>query len=51
MKAKEKGKEARHEAADEKRVADLAVAEEKCNALAGDTKEACVKEAKLNYGK
>jgi hypothetical protein len=51
MKAKEKGSEAHHDAAAEKRDADYAVAKEKCNALSGDAKESCVTEAKKHYGK
>lgn len=46
-----KGNEARMDASADKRDADYAVAKEKCDALAGDVKETCTKEAKLRYGK
>jgi len=45
------GSEVRKEAASEKVDADFAVAKEKCDALAGEPKEACVAEARLRYGK
>lgn len=51
MKAKEKGSEARHDAAADKRDADYAVAKEKCNAMSGDAKECCMNKAKVHYGK
>jgi len=51
MKAKEKGSEARHDAAADKRDADYAVAKEKCDAMSGNAKEGCVNEAKKRYGK
>ena len=43
--------EARKDAADEKRDADYKVAIEKCDALAGDAKSACVTAAKAKFGK
>ncbi len=43
--------EARKDAADEKRDADYKVAIEKCDALAGDAKAACVTAAKAKFGK
>jgi hypothetical protein len=43
--------EARTDAADEKRDADYKVAIEKCDALAGDAKAACVASAKAKFGK
>jgi hypothetical protein len=49
-KAKEAVASARHDAAGEKRDADYAVAKEKCEVLAGPTKEACVNKAKAEYG-
>lgn len=42
--------EARKDGAAEKRQADYAVAKEKCDALAGQPKEQCVKDAKAAYG-
>jgi hypothetical protein len=42
---------ARQDAAEEKREADLKLALEKCDALAGAAKEACVNNAKARYGK
>lgn len=51
VKANKKVAEARKDAATDKRDADYAVAREKCDALAGDTKGACVKDAKARYGK
>jgi hypothetical protein len=43
--------EARSDAADDKRDADYKVAIEKCDALAGDAKSACVGAAKSRFGK
>jgi hypothetical protein len=43
--------EARTDANTEKRDADYKVAIEKCDALAGPTKDACVSNAKVQYGK
>ncbi|MBX9716528.1 MAG: hypothetical protein K2X42_08040, partial [Burkholderiaceae bacterium] len=43
--------DARTEASDDKRDADYKVAKEKCDALAGDAKSACVTAAKARYGK
>jgi hypothetical protein len=43
--------EARTDAAQDKRDADYQVATEKCDALAGDAKSACVTAAKARYGK
>jgi hypothetical protein len=43
--------EARHEASDAKRDADYKVAIEKCNALSGAVKDACISDAKTFYGK
>ena len=43
--------DARKEANDEKRDADYKVAIEKCDALAGPAKDACVANAKVQYGK
>ena len=43
--------DARKEANTDKRDADYKVAIEKCEALAGPTKEACVSSAKVQYGK
>lgn len=42
---------ARKEAAEDKSSADYSVAKEKCDALAGDAKSACVDAAKAKYGK
>ena len=42
MKAKEKGSEARHDAAADKRDPDYAVAKEKFDAMSGDAKGTCV---------
>jgi len=47
----EKTMAARREAAEDKRDADYKVAIEKCDALAGDPKDACVRDAKVRYGK
>jgi len=43
--------DARREASSDKTEADYKVAVEKCDALAGDTKDACVREAKSRYGR
>jgi hypothetical protein len=43
--------EAKRDAAQDKRDADYAVAAQKCDALAGDAKSACVNEAKARFGK
>lgn len=43
--------EARQKAANDKRDADYKVAVEKCDALSGAAKDACVSDAKLRYGK
>jgi hypothetical protein len=43
--------DARREAAEDKRDADYKVAVEKCDALSGPAKSACVSDAKLRYGK
>lgn len=51
VKANKQVAEARKDAATDKRDADYAVAKEKCDALAGDAKGACVKDAKARYGK
>jgi len=50
-KASKKGTEARMDANKDKRDADYKVAAEKCDALAGDTKSACVANAKARFGK
>ena len=42
--------DARIDAAKDKREADYSVAAEKCDALAGDARSACVKNAKAKYG-
>jgi hypothetical protein len=47
----EKTADARREAAADKRDADYNVAVEKCDALAGTTKDSCVRDAKMRYGK
>ena len=49
--AMQKTSEARKDAAEDKRDADYKVAIEKCDALAGAPKDACVKDAKIKYGK
>jgi hypothetical protein len=49
--ADEKIVAARKDAATDKRDAEYAVAKEKCDALAGNTKDACVQDAKSRYGK
>jgi Mg-chelatase subunit ChlI len=51
VKANKQVAEARKDASIEKRDAAYSVAREKCDALAGDPKDACVKEAKLHHGK
>jgi hypothetical protein len=43
--------EVRRDAAEEKRDADYAVAKAKCDVLAGEPKDACVREAKVRFGK
>ncbi|MEO8526382.1 MAG: hypothetical protein ABI460_16780 [Caldimonas sp.] len=50
-KAKKVGTEARMDANKDKRDADYKVAAEKCDALAGDAKSACVADAKARFGK
>lgn len=50
-KADELSAQARNDAATEKRAADYAVAREKCDALAGDAKGTCLKEAAARFGK
>ena len=50
-KANDQGIDARADAAADKRNADYAVAIEKCDDLAGDAKSACVKAAKVRFGK
>jgi hypothetical protein len=42
--------EARSDAAKDKREADYKVAAEKCDAMSGDAKSACLKQAKTTYG-
>ena len=42
--------DARMDASKDKREADYKVAAEKCNAMTGDAKSACVKDAKAKYG-
>lgn len=49
-KASETGAEARKDAATDKRNADYAVAKEKCDKLASDAKDACIKDAKVRFG-
>ena len=49
--AVQKTAEARKDAAEDKRDADYKVAVEKCDALAGDAKDACVRDAKARFGK
>ena len=48
--ARAKTTEVRRDAAADKRNADYAVAKEKCDALAGDAKAGCIKNAKALYG-
>jgi hypothetical protein len=50
-KAAQKGTEARMDASKDKRDAEYKVAAEKCDAMSGDAKDACVKSAKARYGK
>jgi hypothetical protein len=50
-KATQKGTEARMDANKDKRDADYKVAAEKCDALAGDAKSACMNDAKARFGK
>lgn len=50
-KASAKVRQARKDAAEEKRDADYKVAVEKCDALSGATKDQCVSHAKAQYGK
>jgi len=50
-KATKKGSEARIDANKDKRDADYKVAAEKCDALAGDPKAACIADAKARFGK
>ena len=47
----EKTAEARRDATEDKRDADYKVAIEKCDALAGATKDTCMQNAKMRYGK
>ena len=47
----EKTAQAQHDAMTDKRDADYKVAIEKCDALAGAAKDACVQNAKMHYGK
>lgn len=49
-KARLKSIEARNDAAKDSREADYKVAAEKCDAMSGDAKSACVKQAKAKYG-
>jgi hypothetical protein len=49
--AADKQADARKEARDDKREADYKVATEKCDALAGAAKDACISSAKMHYGK
>ncbi len=48
--AREKTADVKKDAAVDKRNADYAVAKEKCDALAGDVKANCIKDAKVRYG-
>ena len=48
--AREKTADVKKDAAADKRNADYAVAKEKCDALAGDAKANCIKDAKVRYG-
>ena len=50
-KATQKGTEARMDANQDKRDAEYKVAAEKCDALSGDSKGACMASAKAKYGK
>ena len=47
----EKTAEARRDAVEDKRDADYKVAIEKCDALAGASKDTCVRDAKMRFGK
>jgi len=49
--AAEKTADARREAAEDKRDAEYKVAAEKCDSLAGAAKDACIREAKMRFGK
>lgn len=49
-KAQMKTADVRKDAAEDKRAAEYAVAKEKCDALAGDPKDLCVRDAKAQYG-
>lgn len=49
--AKGKSSDAQHDAAVDKRAAEFSVAKEKCESLAGSTKQNCVDNAKMHYGK
>lgn len=51
VKADKQVAEVRKDAAEDKRDAEYAVAKEKCDALAGDPKDLCVKDAKARYGR
>lgn len=51
IKLSEKSGDAMTNAQDEKRDADYKLAAEKCDSLAGDAKDACVKAARMKYGK
>jgi hypothetical protein len=48
--AREKTADVKKDAAADKRNADYTVAKEKCDALAGDAKANCIKDAKARYG-
>lgn len=48
--AREKTTEIKKDASADKRAADYSVAKEKCDALAGDAKSNCIKDAKARYG-
>jgi hypothetical protein len=48
-KARLKAKDARADAREDTMVAQYKVAKEKCDALSGDAKDQCVKDAKLKY--
>jgi len=50
-KAGNKISDARADATDAKRTADYKVAAEKCDTFSGDAKDACLKDAKLRFGK
>mgnify|MGYP003393670358 CR=1 FL=1 len=50
-KARLKTSDARKTAVDDKIDADYALAKEKCDAFAGDTKSACLSDAKVRFGK